>query len=123
MKKAGSGAGFGSESESGSVSQWYGSADPNSDQDVRTIIKMKLKLSFFLFFYSVHFCLLGPDVTQTNPYLVEFRIHYTVQSAVHCLSAVRGGGGRRILLSKNFRPVVADSQHLMRSRIWIRIRI
>ncbi len=52
MKKVGSGAGFGSGSESGSVSQWYGSADPNPDQDVQTIIKMKRKLFFFSSIWS-----------------------------------------------------------------------
>jgi hypothetical protein len=56
----------------------------------KTIIKMKLIL-FFLFL--VHFCLLGPDVTQANPYLVEFRIHCTVQSAVHCPMPICSGGG------------------------------
>jgi hypothetical protein len=77
MKKAGSGAGFGSGSESWFVSQWYGSADPNPDQDVQTIMKMKLKLFF-------SFLLFGPFLPSGSGCDPNKSISCRVSDPLHC---------------------------------------
>jgi hypothetical protein len=71
MRKAGSGARFGSGSESGSVSQWYGSADPNPDQNVTNPQRWQKYIFFLILVHCLH---LAPDRDSSTG--INFRYTY-----------------------------------------------